>query len=102
MINLISDLTYMWIEIRKWTSSAEVVVAVTLPKPVQVEAISPLGEAVPPARRQLRLSPLNRRRWRNLKIEPARLLVALDGVDPVLYLVARGINHQRPAIPDPV
>ncbi|WP_439923489.1 ABC transporter permease [Nitrobacter sp. JJSN] len=41
--------------------------AVTSPNPVEVEAVSPLGEAVPPARHPLRLSPLNRRRWQNFK-----------------------------------
>jgi microcin C transport system permease protein len=41
--------------------------AVTSPKPVEAEAVSPLGEAVPPSRHSLRLSPLNRRRWQNFK-----------------------------------
>ncbi|GAB1717987.1 MAG: binding-protein-dependent transport systems inner membrane component [Nitrobacter sp.] len=40
---------------------------VTLPKPVEAEAVSPLGEAVPPGRHRLRLSPLNRRRWQSFK-----------------------------------
>ncbi|WP_438275401.1 ABC transporter permease [Nitrobacter sp.] len=37
------------------------------PKPVETGAVSPLGEAVPPADHRLRLSPLNRRRWQNFK-----------------------------------
>ncbi|WP_438278868.1 ABC transporter permease [Nitrobacter sp.] len=37
------------------------------PKPVEAEAVSPLGEAVPPGSHRLRLSPLNRRRWQNFK-----------------------------------
>ncbi|MCE3256296.1 MAG: binding-protein-dependent transport system inner rane component [Nitrobacter vulgaris] len=41
--------------------------AVTLPKPVEADSVTPLGEAVPPARHPLRLSPLNRRRWQNFK-----------------------------------
>lgn len=41
--------------------------AVTLPKPVEADAAAPLGEAVPPSRHPLRLSPLNRRRWQNFK-----------------------------------
>jgi microcin C transport system permease protein len=41
--------------------------AVTLPKPVEADSVAPLGEAVPPARHPLRLSPLNRRRWQNFK-----------------------------------
>lgn len=41
--------------------------AVTLPKPIEADAAAPLGEAVPPGRHPLRLSPLNRRRWQNFK-----------------------------------
>ncbi len=41
--------------------------AVTLPKPIEAGAAAPLGEAVPPSRRSLGLSPLNRRRWQNFK-----------------------------------
>jgi len=37
------------------------------PKPVETEAVTPLGEAVPPSRRSLTPSPLNRRRWQNFK-----------------------------------
>ncbi len=36
-------------------------------KRVETDAASPLGEAVPPSRRPLVLSPLNRRRWQNFK-----------------------------------
>ena len=39
--------------------------AVTVP--VETTAQSPLGEAVPPSRRPLAPSPLNRRRWQNFK-----------------------------------
>ena len=35
--------------------------------PVETTALSPLGEAVPPSRHPLSLSPLNQRRWRNFK-----------------------------------
>ncbi len=35
--------------------------------PVETTALSPLGEAVPPSRHPLNLSPLNQRRWRNFK-----------------------------------
>ena len=35
--------------------------------PVEVTTQAPLGEAVPPSRRSLGLSPLNQRRWRNFK-----------------------------------
>ena len=41
--------------------------SVTLPKPVEAGAVSPLGEAVPLGGHRLRLSPLNRRRWQNFK-----------------------------------
>ena len=41
--------------------------AVISPEPVETSAVSPLGEAVPPARHPLGLSPLNRRRWQNFK-----------------------------------
>ncbi|MGB3272914.1 MAG: ABC transporter permease [Xanthobacteraceae bacterium] len=37
------------------------------PKPVETEAVTPLGEAVQPSRRSLTPSPLNRRRWQNFK-----------------------------------
>lgn len=37
------------------------------PKPVEATTVTPLGEAVPPSRRGLRLSPLNLRRWENFK-----------------------------------
>ena len=35
--------------------------------PLETTALSPLGEAVPPSRHPLQLSPLNRRRWQNFK-----------------------------------
>lgn len=35
--------------------------------PVETTALSPMGEAVPPARHPLGVSPLNQRRWRNFK-----------------------------------
>ena len=35
--------------------------------PVETTAQSPMGEAVPPSRHPLRISPLNQRRWRNFK-----------------------------------
>ncbi|MCF2525251.1 ABC transporter permease [Bradyrhizobium sp. G127] len=35
--------------------------------PVEATSQTPLGEAVPPSRHPLRLSPLNQRRWRNFK-----------------------------------
>jgi len=35
--------------------------------PIETTALSPLGEAVPPSRHPLRISPLNQRRWRNFK-----------------------------------
>ena len=35
--------------------------------PVEATAQAPLGEAVPPSRHRLGLSPLNQRRWRNFK-----------------------------------
>lgn len=34
---------------------------------IETTAVSPLGEAVPPSRHPLQLSPLNRRRWQNFK-----------------------------------
>ncbi len=40
---------------------------VTAPMPVESTTQTPLGEAVPPSRRPLGLSPLNRRRWQNFK-----------------------------------
>ncbi len=40
---------------------------VPVSKRVEADAVSPLGEAVPPSRRPLALSPLNRRRWQNFK-----------------------------------
>jgi microcin C transport system permease protein len=41
--------------------------AVLAPEPVEVSTSSPMGDAVPPARHPLALSPLNRRRWQNFK-----------------------------------
>jgi len=35
--------------------------------PVETTALSPIGEAVPPSRHPLGMSPLNQRRWRNFK-----------------------------------
>ncbi|CAN5417508.1 ABC transporter permease [soil metagenome] len=35
--------------------------------PVETTALSPMGEAVPPSRHPLAMSPLNQRRWRNFK-----------------------------------
>jgi len=35
--------------------------------PVETTALSPMGEAVPPSRHPLGVSPLNQRRWRNFK-----------------------------------
>lgn len=35
--------------------------------PVETTALSPIGEAVPPSRHPLGISPLNQRRWRNFK-----------------------------------
>ncbi len=40
---------------------------VPVSKRVEADAVSPLGEAVPPSRRPLTLSPLNLRRWQNFK-----------------------------------
>ncbi|UGV28016.1 ABC transporter permease [Rhodopseudomonas boonkerdii] len=40
---------------------------VTAPMPVETTTQTPLGGAVPPSRRSLGLSPLNRRRWQNFK-----------------------------------
>jgi microcin C transport system permease protein len=37
------------------------------PQPVETTTAAPLGEAVPPSRRRLAMSPLNARRWRNFK-----------------------------------
>jgi microcin C transport system permease protein len=37
------------------------------PPPIETTTLSPLGEAVPPSRHPLRVSPLNRRRWQNFK-----------------------------------
>ncbi len=36
-------------------------------EPIETTALSPLGEAVPPSRHPLGMSPLNQRRWRNFK-----------------------------------
>ena len=36
-------------------------------EPIEATTTAPLGEAVPPARRQFIMSPLNRRRWQNFK-----------------------------------
>jgi microcin C transport system permease protein len=41
--------------------------SVTAPMPVETTTQTPLGEAVPPSRRQVGLSPLNKRRWQNFK-----------------------------------
>jgi len=41
--------------------------SVTAPMPVEATTQAPLGEAVPPSRRPLGLSPLNKRRWQNFK-----------------------------------
>ncbi|MCX7320448.1 MAG: ABC transporter permease, partial [Hyphomicrobiales bacterium] len=40
---------------------------ITSPMPVETTTQAPLGEAVPPSRRSLGLSPLNKRRWQNFK-----------------------------------
>jgi len=36
-------------------------------EPVETTALSPMGEAVPPSRHALALSPINKRRWQNFK-----------------------------------
>ncbi len=36
-------------------------------KPIESTATGPMGQAVPPSRHGLRMSPLNRRRWQNFK-----------------------------------
>jgi microcin C transport system permease protein len=36
-------------------------------EPIETTALSPMGEAVPPSRHPLGISPLNQRRWRNFK-----------------------------------
>ena len=41
--------------------------SVIAPGPIETTTAAPLGEAVPPVRRPLRLSPLNKRRWENFK-----------------------------------
>src|ERR1700743_145042 len=40
---------------------------IVAPPPGETTTSSPLGEAVPPSRRPLGMSPLNRRRWQNFK-----------------------------------
>ena len=37
------------------------------PQPIETTTVTPLGEAVPPVRRRLSMSPLNQRRWHNFK-----------------------------------
>lgn len=37
------------------------------PQPIETTTVTPLGEAAPPARHRLSMSPLNRRRWENFK-----------------------------------
>src|SRR4051812_30227786 len=41
--------------------------SVMVPTPVETTTQAPLGEAVPPSSRPLRMSPLNQRRWQNFK-----------------------------------
>lgn len=41
--------------------------SVAPPNAIETTAVSPLGEAVPPSRHPLQLSPLNKRRWQNFK-----------------------------------
>ena len=36
-------------------------------EPIETTALSPMGEAVPPSRHALALSPINKRRWQNFK-----------------------------------
>src|SRR6201985_590440 len=40
---------------------------IVAPPPIETTTLSPLGEAVPPSRHPLGLSPLNRRRWQNFR-----------------------------------
>ena len=61
--------------------------AVTLPKPVEVEAVSPLGEAVPPARHPSAPVAAQSPPLAELQIEPARLLVA-SGYSLILFFIS--------------
>ena len=38
-----------------------------VPQPIETTTVTPLSEAVPPARHGLTVSPLNKRRWQNFK-----------------------------------
>ena len=78
--------------------SAGGLMTLVAPVPVETTTQAPLGEAVPPSRRPLAPSPLNKRRWQNFKSKPPWLLVVLAFPDPVLRLAVCGVDRQRSSV----
>ena len=65
--------------------------------PAESGSVSPLGEAVPPSRRRLSLSPLNRRRWQNFKANRRGYWSFwIFGVLFIVSLFAEFIANDRP------
>ena len=98
--NLISDLTYTWIDPRidfetrgglTWTRALESKMPETTSRPRRATSATS-GAAIKD------VLPLNQRRWENFKRQPPRLLgaVAFPGVVP--DLVVRRVHRQRQAV----
>jgi len=71
VVNLISDLAYMWIDPRDRFRGAGSLMTIIVPPPIETTVQSPLGEIVPMTRHRFSPSPLNRSRWLNFQIETA-------------------------------
>ena len=67
--------------------------------PIETTATAPLGEAVPPSRHGLRLSPLNRRRWQNFKANRRGYWsLWIFGILFIVTLFAEFIANDRPLL----
>ena len=67
--------------------------------PIETKAQSPLGEAVPPSRRPLQMSPINRRRWQNFKANKRGFwALIIFTILFVLSLFAEIIANDRPLL----
>ena len=67
VINLVSDLAYMWIDPQNRFRGAGSLMTLIAPQPIETTMQSPLGEVAPMTRHRFSPSPLNRRRWQNFK-----------------------------------
>lgn len=92
VVNLVSDLAYMWIDPRIDFEAREVWMTLAAPQPIETTTQAPLGEAVLVARRRFAPSPLNLLPLQEiLGRQPARLLVVLD-----LHGAVRGLAVSSP------